>query len=131
MRISKEEMFLQIAEVVAQRSTCARLQVGSIIVDANLQDVISIGYNGNYKSGPNECDTTTPGSCGCLHSETNALLKAESRRDAILFTSHQPCFGCSKNLINYGIKRVYFRHTYRKDEGIDLLKELKIKVTKI
>lgn len=44
MRIVKEIMFMQIADIISGQSTCARLQVGSILV--NKDKIISIGYNG-------------------------------------------------------------------------------------
>jgi len=128
-RISKEEMFMRIAEIVAMRSTCKRLKVGSIITDFNLLHVLSIGYNGNYAGGPNKCDSNEPGNCGCIHSELNAIIKADNRvKDKILFVTNSPCKDCSKLIINSGFSKVYYRHEYRLKDGINLLKKMKIKV---
>lgn len=44
MRPSWTELFLNITRLVAQRSTCARLKVGAVLVKDNR--IISIGYNG-------------------------------------------------------------------------------------
>ena len=60
---------MRMAEELAKRSTCARLQVGSVITTGDLTQVLGIGYNGNARGLPNRCDSTEPGSCGCLHSE--------------------------------------------------------------
>lgn len=51
-RISRDQMFSQIVQVVAQRSTCLRSQVGALIVRDGR--IISMGYNGPV-SGMPEC----------------------------------------------------------------------------
>ena len=51
-RISRDEMFSQIVQVVAQRSTCLRYQVGALIVRDGR--IVSMGYNGPV-SGMPEC----------------------------------------------------------------------------
>jgi len=43
-RISKEEYFMKIAEVVSQRSTCIKRKVGAVLVKDS--HIISTGYNG-------------------------------------------------------------------------------------
>lgn len=52
MRISRDEMFTKIVQVVAQRSTCHRFQVGALIVRDGR--IISMGYNGPVAGRP-EC----------------------------------------------------------------------------
>jgi dCMP deaminase len=52
MRISRDEMFTKIVQVVAQRSTCLRFQVGALIVRDGR--IISMGYNGQVAGRP-EC----------------------------------------------------------------------------
>lgn len=49
-RISRDEMFIKICQVVAQRSTCLRSQVGAVIVKDNR--VVSMGYNGPVSGMP-------------------------------------------------------------------------------
>jgi deoxycytidylate deaminase len=70
-RIPLFEVYMRMAEELAKRSTCARLQVGTVITDRTLEHVLGLGYNGNARGFPNECDTDTPGACGCIHSEQN------------------------------------------------------------
>lgn len=131
-RISKQEMFMKIAEIVAMRSTCKRLQVGAVIVDSSLLHVLSIGYNGNYAGGPNTCDSDEVGHCGCIHSELNALVKVDNRvKDKILFATNMPCKNCAKLIINSGFSKVYYRFDYRSTEGIKLLKQSNIEVCQI
>ena len=44
MRVSKENYYLDIAQTVAERSTCLRKQYGAIIVKNDV--IVSTGYNG-------------------------------------------------------------------------------------
>jgi dCMP deaminase len=109
-RIPIEEVYMRMAEELAKRSTCARLQVGSVITTADLTQVLGIGYNGNAKGLPNRCDTTQPGNCGCLHAETNAVIKAGAQLPGkVMFISASPCVMCAKMIINANVGRVYYR----------------------
>ena len=74
-RIPLYEVYMRMAEELAKRSTCARLQVGTVVTDQVLENVLAIGYNGNARGLPNKCDSAVPGSCGCIHSEMNALVR--------------------------------------------------------
>lgn len=44
MRVSWDEYFMEIAEIVKTRSTCMRRQIGAVIVKDNR--IITTGYNG-------------------------------------------------------------------------------------
>ena len=57
-RIPLYEVYMRMAEELAKRSTCVRLQVGTVVTDARLENVLAIGYNGNAKGLPNKCDST-------------------------------------------------------------------------
>lgn len=129
-RPSFEEIYMRFAWTLSRRSTCSRLQVGAVIVSADYQQVLSIGYNGNARGLPNKCDSTEPGACGCLHAEENAVIKCTTSRDRsrILFTTDSPCKMCAKRLINLGlIDRVYYDRQYRNTEGLELLTQAGIR----
>ncbi len=80
-RISKDEYFMKIAEVVSQRSTCVKRKVGAVLIKDS--HIISTGYNGvppgfkhctpescvrkNLKSGEN------PELCRGVHAEINCV----------------------------------------------------------
>ena len=55
---------MRMAEELAKRSTCVRLQVGTVVTDQRLENVLAIGYNGNARGLPNKCDSAVPGNCG-------------------------------------------------------------------
>jgi dCMP deaminase len=115
---------MRMAEELAKRSTCARLQVGSVITTGDLTQVLGIGYNGNARGLPNRCDSTEAGACGCLHSEQNCLIKAGAQiPDKVMFVSASPCVMCAKMIINTNVKRVYYRQAYRDPKGLDVLRQ--------
>ena len=49
-----DEIWMQFARLVSKRSYDPRHRVGAVIVTSDNQQVLSIGYNGNYSGGPNE-----------------------------------------------------------------------------
>ncbi len=116
------EVYMRMAEELAKRSTCARLKVGTVITDPHLENVLAIGYNGNARHFPNECDGPTPGACGCIHSEQNALVKAPGgMRDKVAFVTASPCVTCAKLLIQGNISHFFYRELYRDPAGLEVL----------
>jgi dCMP deaminase len=121
-RVPLFEVYMRMAEELAKRSTCSRLQVGTVVTDASLENVLAIGYNGNARGLPNRCDSTVPGQCGCIHSEVNALIKAPGAvKDKVVFVTNSPCVMCAKLIINSGVTHVFYRHAYRDPSGAELL----------
>lgn len=122
-------MFMQIAEIVAQRSTCERAQVGAIAVLDNR--VVSIGYGGAPSGMPHctevGCKIGPDGGCiRTIHAEVNVIAFAARNGVALngaeLYVTMSPCYNCAKLLINTGIKGVFYNEEYRRKEGINLLK---------
>ncbi|MEE2669298.1 MAG: deaminase [Gemmatimonadota bacterium] len=122
------EVYMRMAEELAKRSTCARLQVGTVITDRHLENVVAIGYNGNARQFPNQCDSPTPGNCGCIHSEQNALVKAPGGlREKVAFVTASPCVACAKLMIQARISHVFYRGVYRDPAGLDVLTQAGVK----
>jgi dCMP deaminase len=118
------EVYMRMAEELAKRSTCSRLQVGTVITDAALENVVAIGYNGNARGFPNRCDSATPGGCGCIHSEQNALVKAPGHlRGKVAFVTASPCVMCAKLMIQASVGHFFYREAYRNPEGVDVLQQ--------
>lgn len=136
MRAGKVESAVGMLEAVALRGTCNRLYVGCIITRDSR--VISTGYNGNV-SGAIHClhpdDQIGTGCETAVHAEANAIVFAARHGVAVegaqLWTTHMPCLGCAKLIINSGISRVWFVTDYRKREGLQLLIDSQIEVFKI
>ena len=131
-RMSKDEYYLSIAEVVSLRSTCLRRHYGVVIV--NNDEIVSTGYNGNPRGMMNCCDTgicskedlnhnSSPDSyniCKSVHAEMNALMSAKRSEmiGAKLYiagfdceehrwlSDPRPCPVCMRMIQNAGIKHV-------------------------
>ena len=116
------EVYMRMAEELAKRSTCSRLQVGTVITTATLEHVVSIGYNGNARGFPNRCDSTEAGRCGCIHSEMNALVKSPGElRDKVAFVTASPCVMCAKLMVQAHVSHLFYRETYRLPDGLEIL----------
>jgi dCMP deaminase len=116
------EVYMRMAEELAKRSTCSRLQVGSVITDQRLEHVLALGYNGNVRGFPNQCDSTEAGKCGCIHSEMNALVKAPGDvPDKVAFITASPCIMCAKLMVQAKVSHVFFRDAYRDPAGLEVL----------
>src|SRR5260370_10461622 len=63
-RIPLYEVYMRMAEELAKRSTCSRLQLGTVETDQQLENVLAIGYNGHAQHLPNRSDSTLPATCG-------------------------------------------------------------------
>ncbi len=131
VRPSFEQIYMSLAESLAGRSTCRRLNVGTVITSTDYRKVLAVGYNGNAAGLPNDCDRSEVGNCGCLHSEENAVINCDSPRfvEKHVFVTHLPCVACAKRLINLGsVKKVFYRNMYRSEESIAMLKTVNIEV---
>jgi dCMP deaminase len=134
---------MKAAQVYAELSTAVRLQVGCVIVKENT--IIGIGYNGMPSGWDNVCETVkfkdftgtvvTKSKPEVLHAETNAIAKvsrsSNSTDNADLFVTHAPCLECAKLIYQSGIKSVFYRDTYRSDEGIIFLQKCNVEVKQI
>lgn len=127
MRPSRDEVYIQMAALIAERSTCARRKVGCILTDKNGK-VLATGYNG-VPSGFSHCSEQEEGSyvckganaksgesldaCKAIHAEQNALLQCPDTSEIhTCYTTTQPCVHCSKLLLNTGCKRIVFLDKY-------------------
>ena len=129
-----EQLYMTLAFGMAQRSTCLRLQVGTVVTTTDYRQVLAVGYHGNASGLPNTCDSDVPGACGCLHSEENACINCQASRavDKIAFVTHLPCGMCAKRLINLGgVRRLYYSEEYRRRDSIALLSDVGIAVSQL
>lgn len=121
-RPSVDEYFLAIARVVASRGTCARRQVGCVLVDGD-RHIISTGYNGVAAGAPHCTERACPGAglpsgagldkCEAIHAEINALIHcAEIRRVETCYVTVTPCVSCIKALLSTGCRRVVALSAY-------------------
>ena len=144
-RPSWETYFMNITNLVAQRSTCLRRAVGAVLVKD--KRILSTGYNGS-PSNLKHCAEV-----GCLreklgiesgkmhelcrgiHAEQNAIIQAAyhgvSVKDASIFCTNQPCSICARMIINAGIKKIYYQSGYADSLAKELLDEAGIELQQI
>ena len=124
-RLSTDKYFLNIAEVVSQRGTCARRKVGCVVVDSN-NHVVATGYNGVAKKFPHCIDQPCEGAnypsgegldkCEAIHAELNALIQLRSDDTSLsMYTTTTPCVACAKVICNSNVKRVVSISQYSQD----------------
>lgn len=137
--------FMDIASLVAQRSTCLRRAVGAVIVKEHR--LLATGYNGapakiahcaevgclretmNIESGKRH------ELCRGIHAEQNAIIQAAYHGVAIrggsLYCTNLPCAICTKMLINAGMAEICYQEGYADELSISLLKEAGIALRQV
>jgi dCMP deaminase len=116
-RITREELHMKMALLVAERATCGRRKVGCIITKESR--IISTGYNGPLK-GDNHCSKETCNlESNCIrsvHAEANAISFAAkegiSLAGSTLCCTSSPCKKCAELIIQSGIVKVVYLHEY-------------------
>ncbi len=118
MTVEWNDLFMQLAQLIATKSSCLRRQCGAVIVRDN--KVISLGYNGVPRGMAHcvECardkEKKTSGkdysSCPAVHAEQNAIIFAglNKTKGSIMYVTSMPCELCCRFLINAEIEKVYF-----------------------
>ena len=127
-----DEIWMQFARLVSKRSYDPRHRVGAVIVTSDNQQVLSIGYNGNYSGGPNETESEVPGESGMIHAEINALIKLDYNipKNKKMYITLSPCRMCAKAIVNGGIDEVIYDEEYRDTSSLDILKTAGVKFRK-
>jgi len=112
---------MQVAAVMAKRSTCSRRQVGAVLVSKDNR-IISSGYNGSPPGQPHCIDGACPRGrlsydevpagadynafpCIACHAELNAIIRAgySATNGGILYVTDEPCLQCSNAIEAAGI----------------------------
>jgi len=132
-RPSWDKIWSDFAVLISQRSYDPRLKVGAVIVTMDNTQVLSVGYNGNHSGGPNSVDSISPGESGFIHAENNAVIKLNynDHKDRKMYITHSPCLLCAKIILNANIKHVIYIDEYRSLDGVNLLKEFGVLLTRI
>jgi len=127
-------LYMNLAEEVAQMSYAKRRKVGAIAVkDGN---ILGFGFNGTPSGFPNECEDEDGKTLDwVLHAEVNLIAKLAkstmSLGDATVYITTSPCMTCAKMLSQSGVKQVFYRDAYSKEDGLYLLNKLNIGVSQL
>ncbi|HWR38022.1 MAG TPA: cytidine/deoxycytidylate deaminase family protein [Patescibacteria group bacterium] len=136
-RPSWDEYFMEIAGVVAKRTTCLRRSVGAVIVKDNR--LLTSGYNG-APQGLAHCREVgcrrevlqIPSGerhelCRGAHAEQNAIVQAACHGVSIaggtLYVTAHPCSACAKMIINAGIRRIVYGEGYPDPLAVELIQQ--------
>ncbi|WP_085991850.1 ComE operon protein 2 [Oceanobacillus senegalensis] len=137
-RISWNQYFMAQSHLLALRSTCKRLMVGATIVRD--KRIIAGGYNGSVSGSVHCMDDgcyVIDGHCvRTVHAEANALLQCAKfgvpTDNADIYVTHYPCLQCCKQIIQAGIKTVYYAEDYRNHKyAIQLFNEAGVDTIKV
>lgn len=129
-RISVDQYFLRMADLVRSRGTCARRRVGCVLTNSR-KHVLATGYNGVAAGLPHCTDDPCPGAtcpsgtglelCEAIHAEQNALLQC---RDVwaidTCYCTASPCITCIKLLLNTSCRRIVFAESYAHEKARQL-----------
>lgn len=117
-RPNKNATFLEIAETLSRRSTCARRQVGCVLVNEH-HHIVGCGYNGVGANLSHCTDKPCQGAglasgtgldkCEAIHAEQNALLQCKDVQSIhTAYITCSPCMHCAKLFLNTGVKEIVF-----------------------
>lgn len=138
-RPSFDEVYMEVVQSIAKRSTCLRKQVGAVItIDRR---ILSHGYNGVPSGHDHCCDT---GQClkdkagteeykVCVHAEQNAICQCAKRglalEGATLYVNADVCITCAKLIISCGISKCVVKRDHKgSSDGLQLLEKSGIEI---
>jgi dCMP deaminase len=128
VRPSMLDVMAKQAIVISERSTCLWYEVGAVIFYNDI--VLSSGYNGAARGDvdPREagCARVVDGKlkegaglCRGSHAELNAIGNLSAGTMGLdnlqMMVTLHPCYNCAKQIVNKGIKRVYYLWEYGRE----------------
>lgn len=124
-RLSRPQLFMEVARLYGRRSSCPRASVGVVAVQAGR--IVSAGYAGAPSGQPHCLDV------GCrivddhcvrsVHAEANMVAWAArtgtSLEGSEIYCTHFPCLSCAKLVGNVGVQRFIYDQPYRIEEDYE------------
>lgn len=122
------DVLAQQAIVISKRSTCLFYEVGALIFHNDI--VLSSGYNGAARGDVDPRDAGCArviygklqegrGACRGSHAELNAIGNLSTGTMGLdglsMMVTLHPCNACAKQIVNKGIKKVYYIWEYGRD----------------
>lgn len=132
------------AILAAERSPDPNTQVGACLIDLDTHHILGTGYNGFPKgihcdsfswerTAVNPLNTKYP---FIVHAEKNAINNSiTSLTNAALYSTLHPCNECAKDIIQAGIKKVYYLenkypNTWETQAAIQMFQQVNIACSK-
>ena len=131
---------------LADLSPCVRRSFGCVVIDPDNNVILSEGYNGYLRGGASLCggsschrhgvESGTSLEVGCIHAEQNAIYNAARLGVSLVgswfIVNGEPCKLCAKAIAQVGASHVIcIEGVYANSEGLDILREAKVKVSTI
>lgn len=127
------KLCVDVCRMLARRSRATRAKVGSVLWHPGKRTIISVGYNGTPEGLDNQMEQDGKTLDTVIHAEENVLRKVWfwTSRKCILFVTHAPCRRCAQQIVNKGIKKVYYLDNYGEPSGIQLLRAAGVQVVRL
>lgn len=134
MRISKYEMYMETAAIVAKRSHDAETQVGAVLINNNTGAILATGYNGFVRGAPDsELPNTRPEKYKYMvHAEENLIANCArhgiSMDNCTLYCTMSPCVKCMRIMWQCGITSIIVQNLYRDIEEIKGMRDINLSI---
>lgn len=129
-RISRKELYKEMALLISKRSSCLKKQVGALLIRENR--VIAMGYNGVLPKIPASHGIDPDGTTYTVHAEINIIAFCAKHgintKGATLIVTLSPCEKCAEAIIQSGIERVGYIEEYRCLRGLEVLRQCGVDV---
>jgi len=134
MRPSKEENYMEVAEVVSKRSHDGETQVGAVLVKNKTGAIVATGYNGFVRDAiDSRLPTCRPEKYPyMIHAEQNIITNCArhgiSMDDCSVYVTISPCASCMRLLWQSGITQVICKEQYRDFDKVKNMEDLEVNV---
>lgn len=141
-RMSRHEMYMEMARLVARRSTCHGSHdtgpVGAVLTSPEGR-IYSFGYNGSPPDKPHcievGCKVVNGHCVAANHAEANIILNCVRNGikvvpGAILYSTMAPCWSCAKLMLSIGVSEIYYDVAYDQ-EAVKYLEESGVIMNKV
>ena len=132
MRPTKIQNYMDIVETVAQRSHDVETKVGSVLIRASNNTLVSTGFNGFIAGAPDESlPSSRPEKYEYIqHSELNLIANCAkngvSTDGCYVVCTMSPCKQCTRLLVNAGIRKVIAKNLYKDFNDVMFMKDLDV-----
>lgn len=132
MRPSKVQNYMDMADVVSKRSHDSETKVGSVLVRASNNTLVSTGFNGFIAGAPDKLlPNTRPDKYEyVLHSEMNLIANCAkngiSTDGCYVVCTMSQCSACVRLLVNSGITRVIAKELYKDFKNVLDMKDVSV-----
>lgn len=112
-RIDKIDWWLELADIASKRSEDPYHKVGAVAIRED-GSIAGVSYNGAPPKIEIDWSDREKRRQFVIHAETNLLRYIKPQECPNVAVTLAPCYDCLKNLVSYGVKKIYFKSYYDK-----------------